>query len=385
MTTDTLAEGTQVGDYRIEGLLGRSAIGQVYAAKHVLRDKRVALKVLAQNLVSRPAIAQRFLREGRAAARIRHENVIEIFEVGTVGRIPFIAMQLLKGESLARRFARGPLTVEELVAVMLPVLAAVATAHEMGVIHRDLKPEDIFLRQRDDGSIQPVVLNFGMSKLIGEASLPPMDARASGGSPMELPFYLAPEQVHGGRNVRGATDQYSLGVVMYEGATGLRPFEGLSLMDVVDKVLTGKYEPPDVANPAVPGTLSRVIARAMSMRVTDRYTSLWAMGMALLPLASIRDRDIWSDVFGRNTAGLKAAAATDEGEAPRVAAATAVVLDNEIAPRPVHPAAPASPAAPTPNERAGARRPGGRWLAMAISAAVLIALVSGFVAVMRAR
>ena len=325
LTTNRLAEGTRVGDYHIEGLLGRSAIGNVYAARHVLRDKRVALKVLAQHLVSRPAFAQRFLREGRAAARVRHENIVEIFEVGTAGNTPFIAMRLLKGESLARRISRGPLVAAELVGVALPVIAAIATSHEAGVIHRDLKTEDIFLHEKAPGVIQPVVLNFGMSKIMGEASLPPLDARSDGAS-MELPFYLAPEQVHGGRNVRGATDQYSLGVLMYEGATGRRPFEGHSLTEVVEKVLAGQYELPDVANPAVPAALSRVIVRAMAMSVTDRYTSLWAMGLALMPAsASARDRGIWSDLFAqeqrrdqcRSCRGRERAASSPRGSAGR--------------------------------------------------------------------
>jgi serine/threonine-protein kinase len=116
---------------------------------------------------------------------------------------------------------------------------------------------------------------------------------------MELPYYLAPEQVHGGRDVRGATDQYSLAVVLYEGATGRRPFEGTSLMDLVDKIITGKYEPASKVWPAVPSQLSRVISRAMSMSVNERYTSLWAMGTALLPLASAHDRDRWTESFAR--------------------------------------------------------------------------------------
>jgi len=297
--SEMLKEGSVFGDYRIEGLIDHSASAQVYAARHIQKDTRVALKIPSRNLVSRPALAQRFLHEGRAAARVRHSNVIEIFDVGTADKIPYVAMQLLVGESLVQRFARGPVPVEELLTIMLPILAAVATAHEQGVIHRDLGPQDIFLHRTPQGEIHPVVLNFGMSKLIGEASLPPPEFRSSDGIKIELPFYLAPEQVHGGRDVRGATDQYSLAVILYEGATGRRPFEGTSLVDLVDKIVTGKYQPAIAVYPAVPTQLSRVIARAMSMGVNERYTSLWAMGMALLPLASARDRERWHEVFAR--------------------------------------------------------------------------------------
>jgi serine/threonine-protein kinase len=297
--SDTLTEGSLVGDYRIEGLLGQSRAAHVYVATHVQRKNRVALKVPARNLMTRPATLQRFLHEGRAAARVRHPHVIEIFDVGTSGSRPYIAMQLLEGESLAKRFSRGPIAPAEMVGIMLPVLAAVATAHEHGVVHRDLNPQDIFLRRDERGEVQPVVLNFGMSKLIGEASLPPAERRSSDGIRMELPYYLAPEQVHGGRDVRGATDQYSLAVVLYEGATGRRPFDGESLVELVDKIVSGTFLPASTANPSVPSPLSRVIARAMSMGVNDRYTSLWAMGRALLPLATPRDRDRWSSVFSR--------------------------------------------------------------------------------------
>jgi eukaryotic-like serine/threonine-protein kinase len=296
--SETLKKGSQVGDYRIEDLLEQSPSAHVYVATHVQHHNRVALKVPTRNLVARPAMAQRFLHEGRAAARVQHPHVIQIFEVGTAGKMPYIAMQLLEGESLTKRFARGPVPAEELVGIMLPVLAAVATAHEQGVVHRDLSPQDIFLQQGPAG-IQPVVLNFGMSKLLGEASLPPPDRRSSDGIAMELPFYLAPEQVHGGRNVRGATDQYSLAVVIYEGVTGRRPFQSDSLVELVDKIIAGAYEPANAANPAVPNALSNVIARAMAMGVNDRYTSLWAMGRALLKLASTRDRDRWTAVYAQ--------------------------------------------------------------------------------------
>jgi serine/threonine-protein kinase len=297
--SEMLKEGSRVGDYRIEGLLGQSPSAYVYAARHLAHHTRVALKVPARNLVARPAMAQRFLHEGRAAARVRHPHVVEIFDVGTADKMPYIAMQLLEGEPLAKRFARGPVPAEELVGIMLPVLAAVATAHEHGVVHRDLNPQDIFLRRGDHGDIQPVVLNFGMSKLLGEASLPPPDRRSSDGILLDLPFYLAPEQVHGGRDVRGATDQYSLAVVTYEGVTGRRPFQSDSLVDLVDKIIAGAYEPASTANPAVPSVLSNVIARAMAMSVNDRYTSLWAMGRALLRLASSQDRGRWTAVYAQ--------------------------------------------------------------------------------------
>jgi serine/threonine protein kinase len=364
VTTDQLAEGTQIGNYRIERLLGSSRMGHVYVAKHLQLDKSVALKVLARHLLSRPSIVQRFLREGRAAARVRHEHVIDIIEVGTAANLPYLAMALLEGESLARRFANGPMPAQELTAIMMPVLAAVQTAHDMGVIHRDLKPEDIFLSQDARGHLHPVVLNFGMSKLIGEASLPPMEAR-SGTHNVELPYYLAPEQARGGRNVRGATDQYALGVIMYQGATGHLPFEGSSLLEVVDGITSGKFVAPATAQPGLPDVLARVIVRAMSMQVTDRYTSLWAMGVSLLPVADARTQATWRDVFGRNTSGVMPSAPPRATDSTRMAAHVMTVVPNEssAAARAAGPKAPPAKAEPPSRpsaEKAGAPRVVGR-------------------------
>lgn len=380
MTTDHLPNGTQIGSYSIEGLLGSGDMGHVYVARHLVGDKRVALKVLARHLVSKASIAQRFLREGRAAARIRHENVVEILEVGSSGDVPFIAMQLLEGESLARRFARGPLPIDELISLMLPVIAAVATAHETGVIHRDLKPHDIFLRRNAQGRIQPTVLNFGMSKLIGEASLPPLDMRASGSNlQLELPFYLAPEQIYGGRNVRGATDQYSLGVILYEGATGKRPFEAQSLVELVDKITNGKFEPADLANRGVSKALSLVIARSMALQVTNRYTSLWAMGSALLLVGSAADRETWQQVFRRSTGHQPAAPLPHDG--PRVATTTSVVSEASWAPRPTPATAENARTAPrvaASDEESGRQKPRLSPM-MAIGVGMVAALALGLV------
>ncbi len=300
MANDELAAGTVLGNYRVERLLGRGGMGQVYAATHVPLDKRVALKVLTRQFASEPSVVQRFVREGRAAARVRHDHVIEVFDVGMIDDVPFLAMELLEGEPLSQHFARGPVPADELASLMLPILDAVGTAHEMGIVHRDLKPDNIFLRRDARGLVQPVVLDFGISKLAEEASLHLTDTRAM----MGTPYYMSPEQARGAKHVTGATDQYALAVLMYEGATGRRPFEGESLLELVHKITTGTFARPETVNRAVPVALADVIVRGMSLDVSARYPTLWAMGLALMPLASAREQETWRGVFARRTGGL---------------------------------------------------------------------------------
>jgi serine/threonine-protein kinase len=270
-------------------------MGTVYAATHVGLRRPVALKVMAPELVGEPVLVQRFLREARAAARIRHDHIINVFDVGIDNDLPYLAMELLDGESLGRRFGRGVVETEELVGIMLPVLAAVGTAHEAGIIHRDLKPENVFLSRDTRGQMRPVVLDFGISKIADEAAMKLTDTQAV----MGTPHYMSPEQAIGARNVTGATDQYAVGVIMYEGAVGKRPFTGNSLLEIFQDISKGIYVPPRRANPAVPSELARIIERAMAREANARYPNLWHLGRVLLPLASRGDQETWQKTFWR--------------------------------------------------------------------------------------
>ena len=308
MTTDELVAGARLGDYRIERLLGRGAMGNVYVATNLRLEKHVALKVLAPVLASDPAIVRRFVREGDAAARIHHAHVVEVFDAGTADGWTYLAMELLEGGTLSERFARGAVPPEELASLMLPVLAGVATAHELEIIHRDLKPDHVFLRRAEGGGVHPIVLDFGISKVsVGRLSLGVASSSTQVHSPMGTPHYLSPEQARGGRYVTSAVDQYALGVLMYEGATGRRPFEGDSPYDLVRKITSGVFERPEVVNPTVPPAMATVIMRAMALDPQARFTSAWAMGAMLVPVASERAQDRWREVFARKTGGFAAA------------------------------------------------------------------------------
>jgi eukaryotic-like serine/threonine-protein kinase len=313
MADEALATGTRMGNYRIERLLGRGGMGEVYVATHTLLDKRVALKVLARHLVKDQALVQRFVREGRAAARVRHDNVIEVFDVGIEGEVPYLAMELLEGEPLAALYARGALPPETLAALLLPVAAAVASAHAHGIVHRDLKPDNVFLRRDTRGQVQPIVLDFGISKLAEDVSLNLTETSAV----MGTPYYMSPEQARGAKNVTGATDQYALGVMLYEGATGKRPFDGESLLELVYKITSGEFVPPATANPAVPPALADLIVKAMARQAGDRYVDVWTFGQALLPFAAARERETWRSVFAAKA--QTGAIGLEETQAPAAA------------------------------------------------------------------
>jgi serine/threonine-protein kinase len=240
-------------------------------------------------------LVQRFLREGRAAARVRHPHIIEIFDVGVANERPYLAMELLEGETLAWLFERGALPAADLAAVMLPVVAALATAHDAGVVHRDLKPDNVFLSRDAATRVRPVVLDFGLSKLADEAHLKLTETNAL----MGTPYYMSPEQAFDAKTVSAATDQYALGVMLYEGAVGRKPFEGNNLLEVFRKITAGAYKAPRAANAAVPDGLAKIIARAMSRTADARYPNLWELGSELIWLADPRDQQAWQPVFFR--------------------------------------------------------------------------------------
>jgi eukaryotic-like serine/threonine-protein kinase len=159
-----ITPGTKVGAYVIKHELGRGAMGAVFEGVHATLGRRAAIKVLLPSGNSGQESLDRFLREGQAASRIRHPNVVEVYDVGVEGNAPFLVMEPLEGEDFANLLVReSPLTVERVSDIMIPVLCALASAHELGIIHRDLKPSNIFLARGADGESSPKIVDFGIS------------------------------------------------------------------------------------------------------------------------------------------------------------------------------------------------------------------------------
>ncbi|MEY2935304.1 MAG: hypothetical protein RL033_6053 [Pseudomonadota bacterium] len=292
-----VATGVTFGSYVVGELIGRGAMASVYRAEHVMLNKAVALKLMDRALLDSPGARERFLREGRVVASITHPNVVNITDVGVHEGTPYLVMELLVGEDLHNHLARNaPLDDLATARLVLPLIAALSAAHEVGVVHRDVKPSNIFLEQGSNGELIPKVLDFGISKFSLERT--GIDLVAT--SPNQLigsPLYLAPEALRGPGQLGPASDQYSLGVVMYECVTGRTPFQGDTLMALLGALARGTYAPPSSIRPSIAPALERVIERAMSLDPKDRFPSLREMGSTLLGLAAARTQVVWASSF----------------------------------------------------------------------------------------
>ncbi len=305
---DTLPPGTELGRYQITRLMGRGGMGAVYEGTHRDLKKRVAIKTLHPSVAATPGARARFLREGEAASRIRHPNVVDVTDVGTEKGIAYLVMEFLEGEDLSSLLARvGSLPFAESVDLILPVFAAIAVAHDEGVIHRDLKPENIFLAKARHGRPEPKVLDFGISKLSssGGNTL----ALTGTGASMGTPYYISPEQVRSAAGVDARSDQYALGAILYECVTGQRAHRGETIYEVIRSVGEGGFLPPRVHRPDIPPELEKAILRALGLEPAQRFPTVRDFGRAILPLASSPARAKWAPAFAGDD-GVAARAST---------------------------------------------------------------------------
>jgi serine/threonine-protein kinase len=319
--TETLSPGTAFGRYVIQRLLGVGGMGAVYEATHTDLNKRVAVKTLHRNIALNPEANTRFLREGRAASAIQHPHVVDVFDVGVANGLPYLVMEYLEGEDLAALIARaGPLSVEQTADVLIPVIAAVGSAHEAGVVHRDLKPENIFLTKTRQRGTVPKVLDFGISKLSSDSQAG-MNLTSTSAL-LGTPFYMSPEQAKGGKHVDARSDQYALGVILYECVTKRRPFDGDGLYDILHSIVMGTFQPPRTVRGDLPEAFEALILRAMARTADQRFDSVQSLGRALLPFASRKVQGEWDAMFGSGQGSLRPApAGPGPGPSPERAAA----------------------------------------------------------------
>jgi eukaryotic-like serine/threonine-protein kinase len=281
-----LSPGDIVADkYRIERLLGEGGMGTVYAANNQLTGRSVALKWLRPDLSLNAQYVERLMREARVAGRLDHPNIVNVFDAGFHSGSAFLVMELLRGESFDSWLRRGPQPAGTCLALLMPALRGVAAAHAAGVIHRDLKPDNIFLCTDSGGFItQTKVLDFGIAKDINEG----MDKHRSLTSPGALIgtiHYMAPEQVRSARSVDTRCDVYALGVILYHALSGSLPFGSESLGELIIEIAESKPEPLDQRCPELPPELSRTVMRAMSRDPATRFQSVAELARALEPWA----------------------------------------------------------------------------------------------------
>jgi serine/threonine-protein kinase len=261
------------GKYRVERVMGVGGMGVVLAALHLQLDERVAIKLILQGAASEEAVA-RFLREGKAAVKIRSEHVARVFDVGTLeSGAPFMVMEYLEGKDLSQVLEQdGTVPVPTAIGYVLQACEALAEAHALGIIHRDLKPANLFLTSRADGSPCIKVLDFGISKTAAGAG--PSAAMTSTSAVMGSPLYMSPEQMRASRNVDVRADIWALGTILHELVTGDPPFMAASMPELCAMILEEPAPSIRQSQPNAPPALEAAILRCLAKKPDARYANI---------------------------------------------------------------------------------------------------------------
>ncbi|HTJ44331.1 MAG TPA: protein kinase, partial [Kofleriaceae bacterium] len=281
--TSKAFEGSEViaGRYQLRGWLGSGGMGTVYRADDTELGETVALKVLKPALVGDPAALERFRREVKLARRVAHKNVARMFDIGEHAGAKFLTMELVEGESLSRRMEQGPMSAGRIVAIGTELCDGLAAAHAAGVVHRDLKPDNILLA--NDGRV--VITDFGIARAAAASAA---DPRATGVAVViGTPAYMAPEQLDGRQDLDGRADLFALGVILYELATGEKPWTGSSPVSIALAQSKAPRPDPRAVRADVPAPLAIAIRRCLDPDPAQRYATATALahelGLAAAP------------------------------------------------------------------------------------------------------
>ena len=275
--TSRIQPGTKLGRYEIRSHIGAGGMGDVYLARDTELDRTIALKVLPASVATDEQRMRRFVQEAKAASSLNHQNIITIYEIGNTDSTRFIATEFVDGITLRQKLRRGRLSFAETLDIGIQIATGLAAAHEAGIIHRDVKPENVMLRNRD-GFVK--LLDFGLVKLT-EVSRSDTDTEAptralvntDAGTVMGTVVYMSPEQARG-KPVDERTDIWSLGVILYEMVTGVAPFAGETSADVIAAIV--KTDPPAVSRlvPDAPAKLDEIISKALEKDRDERYQTI---------------------------------------------------------------------------------------------------------------
>jgi eukaryotic-like serine/threonine-protein kinase len=279
--SDSVAPGESLGPYPVLGRLGAGGMGEVLLARDPRLDRKIAIKVLPRAAAADPERLRRFEREARALAALNHPNIVTIFSVEEADDLHFYTMELVEGQTLAALIPPAGMPLDRLLAVAIPLVAALEAAHGRGITHRDLKPGNVMVTP--EGTVK--VLDFGLAKLVDAPPAVGSETTRSEpathlGQVLGTYPYMSPEQVEG-REVDQRSDIFSLGVVLYEMATGRRPFRGESVAALVAAILREEPAPPAALNPRLPAALDRLIVRCLEKAASARCRSAAEVRLAL--------------------------------------------------------------------------------------------------------
>jgi serine/threonine protein kinase len=297
---ETFAPGARLGDYEILAELGGGGMGRVYRARDLTLERIVALKTLAPQFRNDQVLVQRFLKEARAAARLNHPNIVQIYDFGKEGDTYYLAMEYVEGESLAGFLKRGTFTESDAISVTRFTCRALVVAHSEGLIHRDIKPDNLMLTAKGELKL----VDLGVAKRVDEDQSLTQTGQALG-----TPHYISPEQIRAAKDIDGRADIYSLGATMYHLVTGKPPFNGSSSAMVMSLHLYQPVEDPRVLVPDLSEGFSHVLQKMMAKDPNDRYSDADAV-----------DRDLYRLEIGE---APEATAPVDSGAATMVSVPSA--------------------------------------------------------------
>lgn len=283
---DVLPVGTVVdGTYRLTRLLGQGAMGTVYEGHHTGAGKRVAVKVMHRELLAYPELAARFRREAKVTSELDHPHVVRVFGFGaTPAGQPYLVMEFLDGEDLQTHLERvGPLPLPTVVQIVNQVASALAATHAAGVVHRDLKTDNVFLVRAPDGAVFAKVVDFGLSKVLKTSATKLTVARAVFGTPE----FMAPEQAEGRQDaIDHRSDQWSLACLAWFSFTACLPFTGPDVNAILNQVISADPTPVGPGAPRIPPEIDKVLRRALSKDRADRFPTIQAFARAFEAAAS---------------------------------------------------------------------------------------------------
>jgi tRNA A-37 threonylcarbamoyl transferase component Bud32 len=279
--------GHVIGErYRLEKPLERGAMGTVWCAQHVRLKAPVAVKFLDPSLIGDSEMHDRFMQEARSAAAVRSAHVVQVFDYGSEGGVPYIVMELLDGENLDSRLSRtGALSPAELNKIFGEIARGIGKAHSMGVVHRDLKPGNIFIAREGDHEVTKLV-DFGIAKVKSDALKFTQNVGTQLGTLLGTPQYMSPEQVRGSTSVDHRTDLWALGIMACECLTGQYPFSGRSIGDLTVQICTEKPTAPSLLGPVPPG-FDQWFFKATSKKRSKRFASADEMAEALSAILTV--------------------------------------------------------------------------------------------------